>query len=70
MLFSGFANARSRVAPLPRRRGILPYLSLIRQRRDLANLDSHQLRDIGLEQAAADAEAKRPFWDVPDHWVR
>jgi hypothetical protein len=32
------------------------------QRRDLEDLDDHLLRDLGLTQAAAAAEARRPFW--------
>jgi uncharacterized protein YjiS (DUF1127 family) len=39
-----------------------------RQRRALARLDDHLLRDIGIEPAAAWSEALRPVWDVPRHW--
>ncbi len=33
-----------------------------RQRRALAELDDHQLRDIGLTRAEARAECAQPFW--------
>jgi hypothetical protein len=44
-------------------------LTLLRQRRDLARLDDHMLRDIGLTRAEALTEAQRPAWDAPGHWV-
>ncbi len=34
-----------------------------RQRRQLARLDAHQLRDIGISREQALAEARRPFWE-------
>ena len=34
-----------------------------RQRRQLARLDAHQLRDIGISCEQALAEARRPFWE-------
>lgn len=43
-------------------------MSLARQRRDLARLSDHQLRDIGLSAQDAAAEAARPVWDAPAHW--
>ena len=33
-----------------------------RSRHRLANLTAHQLRDIGLDAAAARAESAKPFW--------
>lgn len=33
-----------------------------RQRRHLAELPAHMLRDIGVSRSAARAEAARPFW--------
>lgn len=42
--------------------------ALARQRRALAQLDDHLLRDIGLDRHAAWSEAVRPVWDVPRHW--
>lgn len=42
---------------------------VIRQHRQaLRRLDTHLLRDIGLTPEQAEAEARRPIWDVPDHW--
>ena len=46
------------------------YLGLYRQRRALAELDAHRLDDIGLTRAEAEAEARRPIWDPPAHWLR
>lgn len=45
-------------------------VSLARQRRALAKLDSTQLNDIGLSRSDAENEANRPVWDVPAHWQR
>ena len=33
-----------------------------RQRRDLARLNEHRLRDIGISLAQAQQEAGKPFW--------
>jgi len=56
----------------PPRRGISlwRYLALSRQRRALAQLDPRLLRDVGLSEDAARAEAARRFWDAPHHWFR
>ena len=35
-----------------------------RERRHLAEMSDHMLRDIGLTRAEALDEAARPFWDV------
>lgn len=43
-------------------------LRLGRERRRLATLDDHILRDIGLTRDEALREAERPAWDVPPHW--
>ena len=43
-------------------------LALRRQRARLRDLPPHMLRDIGLTDAEARAEAERPFWDAPFHW--
>lgn len=32
------------------------------QRRQLARLDERMLRDIGVSRAAAEREARKPFW--------
>ncbi len=39
-----------------------------RSRKGLLRLDDHLLRDIGLTQEDAKAEAQRPVWDAPSHW--
>ncbi len=54
-------HTRMRFAPLT-------WLGLSRQRRGLTRLTEHQLRDIGLTREQAEAEAQKPFWDVPLHW--
>jgi uncharacterized protein YjiS (DUF1127 family) len=41
---------------------------LRRQRRALAQLDRHLLRDIGIDDAARSAELARPLWDAPQGW--
>lgn len=46
------------------------FLSLLRQRQALADLDEAALRDIGISKAEAEAESSRPLWDVPAHWRR
>ncbi len=45
-------------------------LAAHRQRNALRNLDAALLADVGLTARAADAEANRPFWDVPSAWRR
>ncbi|MEO0772366.1 MAG: DUF1127 domain-containing protein [Pseudomonadota bacterium] len=60
---SSRATLRGRV-----RMSLLDLFSLYRQRRALARLDAHALRDVGLTSHEADREAQRGFWDVPDHW--
>ncbi len=44
--------------------------ALMRQRRALSKLDDAALSDIGISREAADREARRPFWDAPDFWLR
>jgi uncharacterized protein YjiS (DUF1127 family) len=39
-----------------------------RQRRALARLDDIALLDLGISRKEADAEVKRPIWDVPSYW--
>ena len=39
-----------------------------RQRRALARMDDAALADIGKTRTQALAEARRPLWDVPQHW--
>ena len=45
-------------------------ITLRRTRAQLALLDDHLLRDIGLTRAEAAAEGARAPWDVPAHWRR
>ncbi len=61
------------LAPLvPGRIGLLERLrraeALHRQRTALTRLDAERLRDLGLTEAEARAEACRPIWDAPAHW--
>lgn len=53
-----------------RRAGLLAYWDLYRQRRSLASLDDHMLRDLGMTRDQAQHEADRPVWDAPAHWGR
>ncbi|MEM1264408.1 MAG: DUF1127 domain-containing protein [Pseudomonadota bacterium] len=52
----------------PRRPGLLATLwawsEMRRQRRHLARLSAHELKDIGISRLEAHAEARRPFWDT------
>lgn len=41
---------------------ILNWLDRARQRRELAQLGDHMLKDIGLTRADVDAETSKPFW--------
>jgi len=42
--------------------------ALCRQRRALSRLSCAQLRDVGVTEQAAKAEAARKICDVPAHW--
>lgn len=61
-----FAPARRRVSPIAR---IKAAMDLWQQRRALAVLDDARLADLGLSREQARAEAARPFWDAPKHWL-
>jgi len=50
--------------------GFWTLLSLYRQRRTLAQLDPHLLKDIGITPEMARKEAIRPIWDAPAHWLQ
>ena len=65
-------NRLALYSPLARRArtGLAAYLDLARQRRALSSLDAARLDDLGLSPDAARAEADRPVWDVPDHWMK
>ena len=43
-------------------RGVAESFRRARQRRDLAHLSEHGLRDIGLTRYDVDLELKKPFW--------
>lgn len=40
---------------------------ITQQRRMLAQLDSDQLRDMGISQFDADIESAKGFWDIPEN---
>lgn len=42
--------------------------AVARQRAALRRLDDAALSDLGISRAEAQAEAARPFWDVPATW--
>lgn len=67
--------SQAHTCPKPERRArpslwaqITQTIGLVRQRRSLAALDAHILRDIGITPDEAQAEAAKPLWDVPRHW--
>jgi uncharacterized protein YjiS (DUF1127 family) len=41
---------------------------LQRERQDLARLDPHLRRDVGLTEDDVRRETKRSVWDAPRHW--
>jgi len=43
-------------------------VSVVRQRRALAQLDCAALNDIGLTRSQAKRESRRFVWDVPANW--
>jgi uncharacterized protein YjiS (DUF1127 family) len=47
---------------------LLALFAARRERRRLAEMPDHLLRDIGLTREQANAEAGRPVWDVPRIW--
>ncbi|MCW8843328.1 MAG: DUF1127 domain-containing protein [Rhodobacteraceae bacterium] len=44
------------------------FAALYRQRRALAKLDARSLEDMGISRRDAEAESRRPVWDVPAAW--
>ena len=42
------------------------WMSVSRQRRQLAGLSDDALKDLGLSRSDVHREARRPFWDVPE----
>lgn len=73
-----FSSSSALARPVASSRNIKPglaartfaALAVLRSRRQLAALDQHQLDDLGISAKAAQAEANRPIWDVPAHWVK
>ncbi|QKE63588.1 DUF1127 domain-containing protein [Aquipseudomonas campi] len=69
----GYAVAQSisigRVRPLyllkAAWRQVVRWWELAEQRRRLAMLDGHALKDLGLSRADVLQESERPFWDDP-----
>jgi uncharacterized protein YjiS (DUF1127 family) len=41
---------------------VLSWLERVHQRRQLAQLSDHMLKDIGLSRADVEAEVAKPFW--------
>ncbi|RID93265.1 DUF1127 domain-containing protein [Gemmobacter lutimaris] len=65
------SHSLARAVPAARRpllRRLFALAQLAHQRRALARLDNHLLRDIGLTRDMAEEEAQRAAWDVPAHW--
>lgn len=56
------AKARPRTSMLA---SILRCVGISRERATLRDLTDRELADIGLTRDAANAEAGRPFWDLP-----
>ncbi len=57
--YRGYSLKRAVVAALP---VLWVWHERTRQRRALARLDDHLLRDIGLSRAAVVRESRKPFW--------
>ena len=49
---------------------ILAGLALWRSRKQLAELEPHQLNDLGISRKQANQEANRAIWDVPAQWIK
>ena len=43
-------------------------MALFSERRKLAEMPDHMLRDLGITRSEALTEARRPVWDTPSHW--
>ncbi|MDW3222715.1 MAG: DUF1127 domain-containing protein [Paracoccaceae bacterium] len=66
-LIDHFATTTQRISG-NRVMSLIALVGLWRSRRALARLDTRALEDIGVTRNAADLEANRPFWDVPETW--
>ena len=62
---AGFAQRRAGILDM-----LVHWMSVARQRRELAELDDIRLDDLGLTRANVKAELARTFWDAPAHWRR
>ncbi|MCA8883708.1 MAG: DUF1127 domain-containing protein [Rhodobacteraceae bacterium] len=66
-------SAITRPAPRAARSGLFARMAALhglwRQRKALAELDPHMLNDIGVTEAQALKEARRPLWDAPANWM-
>ena len=68
-----YISAETCPAPARRlswRQKLSTFASLARSRRALRKLGAQQLADIGISKAQATEEARKPLWDVPDHWLK
>lgn len=69
------SDASGQTTSLPhQRRSLLGTLThwraLPSQRLALTQLGAETLKDVGITPEQAKQEAKRPFWDAPNHWMR
>ena len=63
-----FAHRLAGLQSRPRGLSLMARFSLYRQRRALATLDAHMLKDLGLTKQQAVVESERPIWDAPSNW--
>lgn len=66
-------SAITRSTPRAARFGLFARIAALhglrRQRKLLAELDTHMLNDIGVTEAQAQKESRRPLWDAPANWL-
>jgi uncharacterized protein YjiS (DUF1127 family) len=60
-------TAKPRIAILETLRQVF---ALRQQRLALRELEDYRLCDLGLTRDEVSAEADKPLWDVPAHWLR
>ncbi len=63
MTTTGSAASRTAWTIAAVRQTVAAWRNRARARRDLARLDIHMLRDIGLDEVDARRESARPFWE-------